>query len=183
MENDAIFRVQQGDRDAFASIVEAHKEAVYRWCYCLTREPEEAQDLAQETFIQAFNKIHQYQPIGSFRAWLTRIAYRQFLSAMEKRRRRQAASSLIEEEVQFIAGLNQEREEAEDDGKFLRLLMDKLPEDYRLCLLMRYENGLSVAEIASAMELTGVNVKVRLFRAKALLAKAVKALERKPHEM
>jgi len=183
METDAILRVQQGDRGAFRALVDSHKEAVYRWCYSLTREPEEAQDLAQETFIQAFNKIHQYRPIGSFRAWLTRIAYRHFLSAMAKRRRRETAQSLVEEEVQFIAGLNQEREEAEDDGKFLRKAMDKLPEDYRLCLLMRYENGLSVAEIASALELTGVNVKVRLFRAKALLAKAVKAMERNPHEM
>ncbi|MBL8025921.1 MAG: RNA polymerase sigma factor [Fibrobacteres bacterium] len=172
-EIEFIQLAQKGQNSAFEQLIELHKDALYKWCYSLTKEPEDALDLAQEAFIKAHNKIHLYKPDGSFRAWLIRIAYRQFLNLKEKQRRRESNVAFIEEELMFTAKINNERETHMDTRNLISEAIELLPEDYRSCITMRYVGDLSVRDIAISLKLTETNVKVRLFRAKSLLAKAI----------
>src|SRR5437879_7396131 len=91
-ESSLVQAAQAGDEAAFAEIVRRYQRAVYRVAYGLTRNASDADDLAQETFVRA------YQAIGRFRAgeplypWLSRIAINQVYSLFRRRRRRPEAA-------------------------------------------------------------------------------------------
>src|SRR5947209_3817519 len=69
---------QGGDRPAFAALVDAYWERLFRWLYHLTRDRHQAEDLAQETFLKAFSHLDRFRAGTNFRAWLFRIAHNSF---------------------------------------------------------------------------------------------------------
>src|SRR5437899_11143675 len=75
-----IHSAQQGDRQAFAVLVERHWDQLYRWLYHLTHNRHAAEDLAQETLLKAFANLARFQAGSNFHAWLFRIAYNNFVS-------------------------------------------------------------------------------------------------------
>lgn len=184
MEFKLISAAQSGDTAAFQQLMEKYKLPIYRLCYGFVREPEEAQDLAQETFISAFHKLNQYQPTGSFRGWLSSIAYTRFLNQREKNRRRLEAKPQIEEEIEFLSSLNSDRDiEIANGYPELDCALQKLPEDYQVALELRYHQGMGISEIAETLEIPAATVKIRLYRAKHLLSKALCRKEKRLHEM
>ena len=160
-----------------------HKTAVHRWCYSLCREPEQAKDLCQDTFIKAYNNLEQYRHTGSFKAWLMRIAYHLFLNLIEKQRRHDSVTSEIEEELRFIAEINGNTEEEKDFSTTLQRALSKLPADYQMPILLKYKQDLSLQEISQLLNISAANVKVRIFRGKQLLARALDVKETLVYEM
>src|SRR6478752_1261649 len=69
---------QEGNRPAFASLVEAYWDRLYRWLYQLTRDRHLAEDLAQEAFLKALAHLDRFKAGTNFRAWLFRIAHNAF---------------------------------------------------------------------------------------------------------
>jgi RNA polymerase sigma-70 factor (ECF subfamily) len=184
MELELIISAQKGDKNAFKALVTSYKAAIYGLCYGFVREPEEAADLAQETFITAFNKLHKYRPFGSFKAWLSRIAYRRFLNLREKNKRRQEIQPFVEQEFEYIASLNKDGDEGHtDDSELIKKAFEKLPEDYKMCLELKYLQGFSVGEISNTLSIPQATVKTRLYRGKCLLARAIKFVEENKYEM
>jgi RNA polymerase sigma-70 factor (ECF subfamily) len=182
-ETELIFQSQKGDAHAFKELMKFHKNYVYRFCFQLSREPEEADDLAQEGFIQAYEKINRYKTLGSFRAWICSISYRVFLNRRVKNTRHLDAEHKLRLEINYIAELNNQEECEMVERNSLEKAFEKLPVDYRQCLSLRFLNDASIEEIAESLCEPIATIKTRLHRGKLLLVRAINILEGSPHAL
>jgi len=86
-----IRSAQDGDRAAFARLIESHYERLHRWLYHLTHDGHAAEDLTQETFLKAFANLQRFAAGSNFRAWLFRIAHNTFLNQRRSAARQKGA--------------------------------------------------------------------------------------------
>jgi RNA polymerase sigma-70 factor, ECF subfamily len=168
-EKTLVRRGQAGDNDAFARLVERNQTGVYNLALRMTRDPEEAVDLTQETFLRAWRSLPGFRAEAKFSTWLYRIAYNVCLS------RRIVHSSTFadpsaadaipasESEEPPVIVLRQERRE------WVIAAMNRLTPAYRLVLDLYYWRDCTYEEIAAILDLPMGTVKTHLFRAKAAL--------------
>lgn len=154
-----VRRVQAGDAEAFGWLVNRYSGRIYALAWAVVRDAQQAEDVAQETFIRAYEHIGGFRGASAFSTWLYRIAYNR--AAGECRRRSfgriDAESCAVAEEPSV------ERFDEETIVRMRRALERLRPEERALVTLF-YEEERSVAEIAQIMDLTQSNVKVRLHR-------------------
>jgi RNA polymerase sigma-70 factor (ECF subfamily) len=175
----ALVRAAQGgDPAAFAEIVRHFQRPVYRVAYALTRNASDADDLAQETFVRA------YQAIGRFRAgeplypWLARIAVNLTYSLFRRRRRRPETSiePLLEAGRQWAADDDPvERAAESEQHERLAAAFAELSHEHQAVLTLRVVEDLSYDEIASTLGVPVGTVMSRLSRARAELRTRLQA--------
>jgi RNA polymerase sigma factor (sigma-70 family) len=171
-------RAAGGDRRAFGELVSRHGSAVRGLLRRMGAAPAEADDVAQDAFLAAFEAIAEFRGEGTFAAWVKRIAARQYLRRLQKERR---AASLAAED------LEPEEPHAPDEGARLDLdqAIQGLSHAERLCVSMCYGAGLSHGEAAEALNLplgtVKSHVKRGLEKLRARLAPAIDASERRGH--
>jgi RNA polymerase sigma-70 factor (ECF subfamily) len=135
------------DRAAFGELVRRHQSVVRGMLARMTRNRALAEDLAQDAFMRAFEKVATFRGEGSFKSWLCRVAYTEFLQA---RRKRAAVERTME---RFNAARAAEGQaEGADRGDLLDLdrALAQLSEDERACVVLCYACGMSHAEAAEA---------------------------------
>ena len=172
-----IRRVQQGDVDAFETLVTAYEKNVYNLALRMTGNREDAQDMAQEAFIKAYNSLPGFRGDSKFSVWLYRIVSNVCLDFLRRQKRRPASSLSVEddegEETQLdVADLSQSPEvllEQKLTREAVRRGLDQLPEEQRQILLLREIQGLSYEEIGQTLGLEAGTVKSRIFRARKRL--------------
>lgn len=148
-----------------AQLVDEHLTAVYRYAFRLTGQVAEAEDLTQQTFLVAQERIDQLRDPDKARGWLLTVLRRCFLKNC--RRHKESLAGDMELELEHLPD-----EHDEDDGfdrEALQAALDELPPEFRLIVLMFYFEQLSYKEIAAAQELPIGTVMSRLSRAKTLL--------------
>lgn len=148
-----------GDLDAFEGLVRRYQRRVYALAYHHLRDPDEAQDLAQEVFVRLYRNLDRYDPDRPFEPWFWRLAAN--VAATYRRQRPAAAAELVD----VAEAVSAAREEALPLARALADLSDEL----RLPVLLHYYLDLPLEEIATAMNLSLSAVKSRLHRARALL--------------
>ncbi len=175
-ERELVARVAvNGDPDAFEALVKAHQAAVRRFLMRLTGgDAAAADDLAQETFLTAFRKMHTFKGASALGTWLHTIAYRQFI-AMTRRHRRETSMAEVPD-----AGRD-ERAAVEGEVLAQQLLAQLGPED-RACLTLAYSVGMSHAEIARVMDQPLGSIKARIHRAKLKLHRWLEDHDRSSHQ-
>jgi RNA polymerase sigma-70 factor (ECF subfamily) len=149
------------DGAAFEALVRRHQSRVRNWLRSLTRSSARADDLAQETFIRAWERAHTFSGRGKFVSWLMKIAYNRFLEEQRgDRLRTRVASAASDGQVgePFTDG----GDESPDVEKMLAVLST----DERLALVLCYAHGLSHSEIAEVIEMPLGTVKSHVHRAK-----------------
>jgi RNA polymerase sigma-70 factor (ECF subfamily) len=156
---------QQGDRRAFARLVERYWDALYRWLCHLTRDSHTAEDLAQEAFLKALNGLHTFRPGTNFRAWLFRIAHNTFANHRRSIRPRQPYPQ------DLPAGDDGPVEQAvsREALQLLAQAVGRLPADFRAALLLRAEEGLSFRQIGEVLGVTEETARWRVFKARQKL--------------
>ncbi len=168
-------------RAAFDAEMLPHLEAVYRFALSLTRETSEAEDLTQDTFLQAIRHWEQYQPGSNARAWLFTIC-RNLRSRQAERRARVEATDAAELENLAAAALHATMVPVDPTGGFfdapelgdvIRRELDKLPEEYREVVALSDLDDLSYAGISQVLGVPVGTVKSRLFRGRRLLQEAL----------
>ena len=134
----------------------------------LLKRPEDAEELAQDTFIKAFQKIDTYEGKSKFSTWLYSITYNACIS--ELRKRRIQFSSLDDQRIsdQDEMKMNDYYRETkkEDQEKYLNLALSKLPEDDQVLVTLYYYESQSMDEISEITGLTVSNIKVKIHRAR-----------------
>jgi RNA polymerase sigma-70 factor (ECF subfamily) len=161
-----VEQAQQGDRNAFAVLVERYWEPLYRWLYHLSHHRHTAEDLAQETFLKAFAALDSFQAGTNFRAWLFRIAYNGFLNLRQSERR---VRQKLPEHLPIVGKGPIEEAMSAEALRLLARAIGRLPSEYRAALLLRVEQGLSFREIAGVLELTEETARWRVFKARRKL--------------
>jgi RNA polymerase sigma factor (sigma-70 family) len=168
---------QAGDRMAFAHLVRRHQDAVHRFIQRMLGSHEEALELAQETFIKAWQALPQWQPQAQFKTWLFRIASNTAMDAL--RRRRIVEMVPLEEEYDAPAhGPGPDVQlQSRQRLRSLESALAALPAEQREVILLREIEGLSYAEISTALGVHEGTVKSRIARAREALASAVRESE------
>lgn len=171
-----IQRVLDGERDAFRRLVEKYEGRVVHACRRVVRDDDEAEDLAQEAFIKAYRNLGRYDPQWSFVTWIVTIATRTALNAVRRRNGRYELS--VEEmtgELATPAGRGPRGEAMRAQWmEHLRREVENLGEKMRTVFGLRYEDQLSISEIAEATGATETAVKVTLHRARKILRERLK---------
>jgi RNA polymerase sigma-70 factor, ECF subfamily len=182
-EEQFLERLKSGDAAAFNHLVLERSGDIYALLYRLTEDAEEARDLTQEVFLQAFRNIGGFRGEADLRTWLYRIAVNQARNRWRwwKRRRRDRTVSLDapagdDREDSFGAGLadasgrNPEQEALEREReRALLTALRSLSRPYREVILLRDIEGLSYEDVALALDINVGTVKSRLSRGRAEL--------------
>jgi RNA polymerase sigma-70 factor (ECF subfamily) len=181
-EGALVAALQQGDPDAFAELVERHSETIYNLALRMMNNPQEAEEVLQDTFVSAFRALGRFEGRSQLSTWLYRIAYN---AALMRLRRRELPTTSLDEPLLGDEGDPMPRQlvdwsavpdelllKGELDA-VLREAVDRLPEGSRAVFVLRDIEGLSTAETAAVLELTETNVKVRLHRARMALRESL----------
>ncbi len=174
-----IRRITGGEPELFEQLVLAHQKTVYNLALRMTRNPEDAQDCAQEAFLKAYRSLHLFRGESGFSSWLYRLTTNVCLDFLRKRSRREEVSLTYEDEDAQSAEIPIADErfspEAALEKKELRQALQEgletLPPEFRQVLLLREVGGLSYEEIGRELALEEGTVKSRIFRARKKLAR------------
>ena len=161
-----IIRAQAGDRSACETIVNQFAPMVFRLISRFFRTREDVEDLAQDVFLKLFARVDQIRPDENFPGWLARVTVNTCYDELRKKRRRKVALETYGPTVATeTAGGGPEPDRF---GK-MRLALETLDPKFKVPLLLKEVEEMSVEEIARTMGITQTNVKVRLFRARKKL--------------
>ncbi|MEJ2758744.1 MAG: sigma-70 family RNA polymerase sigma factor [Anaerolineales bacterium] len=170
-ELDLIEQAQQGNRDAFGELVLMHYQGAINVVYRLSGDLQFAEDIAQETFIRVWDKLHTYRPVGSFRSWVYRIATNAALDTL--RRKREEVD--IEDVPLSAPGSGVEQTIIrQQQAELVRQAVVELPEASRVVLVLREYEGLSYQEIADSLQIPVGTVMSRLSYARGALKKTLR---------
>ncbi|MCI8869480.1 MAG: sigma-70 family RNA polymerase sigma factor [Lawsonibacter sp.] len=170
-------RAGRGDQQAFEQLVRDNEKRVYNLALRMTGSPEDALDLSQEAFLNAWRGLASFQGECSFSTWMYRLTSNVCLDFLRARKRRlEAAGALLSldgEDAPDPAAPDRQRPEAvlerREQQELLRRALDALPDHHRQVLALRELSGLSYQEISAALALDLGTVKSRLTRARLAL--------------
>jgi RNA polymerase sigma-70 factor (ECF subfamily) len=177
-------KLRAGDPAAFAQLVEANQRNVYNLALRMLNDPQEAEDVLQETFLSAYKALPGFEGRSSLSTWLYRIASNASLMRLRKKR---PETTSIDEPLELEEGESLPRQfvdwssvpEDELLGEESRRMMDeavaKLPEGLRIVFILRDIEGLSTQEAGEVLELSEAAVKTRLHRARLALREKLSA--------
>ena len=170
-------RIRQGDKSACDECIERHSPGVHRLALRLTQDESEADDVVQETFLQAFRAIDSFEGRSTVRTWLYRIAYNAVL--MRRRDAKSAATSDLNLEDNGASPvpkqlfdwccLPEEDFQTKEVQMELNRAINDLPETLRVVFVLRELEGLSTDECAASLDISIDVVKQRLHRARLRL--------------
>lgn len=169
-ENDWIGKVLQGDVAAFENVVGKYQAPLVAFLWNLLGSGDDARDVAQDSFIQAYVNLGQFDRSRSFKSWLFAIAYNRGIDLLRKRRsfrlfwRRQAASG----DAPAAAG-------AIEDSTFWRPALLRITPQERAVLALKYNEDYGTKEIADACGCSESTVRVHLLNARRKLKKELHA--------
>ncbi|MDH6253667.1 RNA polymerase sigma factor (sigma-70 family) [Chryseobacterium sp. H1D6B] len=174
-DKELIDKVLNKENEMFELIIRRNNPYLYRIGRMYHFSHEDTQDLMQDTYIEVFIHLHQFENRSSFRTWISKIMLNQCYRKTQKWHSKHMES--LENNTQVFDNLH-DRETAHNVmNKELNSVIEKsllnIPEDYRTAFTLREINGLSVLETAEALEISENNVKVRVNRAKTYLRKEI----------
>jgi RNA polymerase sigma-70 factor (ECF subfamily) len=175
-----IAAVLSGDTNAYAVLVERYQKPIFNLMYRMTRSYEDAVDLAQDTFIKAYEQLHRFKDDKRFFPWLYTIGW----NHSKNFQRRKRYETVPIEDWDLGSGLDYPAQEEERmcsrlDYRLLYEALDELPADYREVLVLRYREEFPVEDIAAALGLSESGVRMRIHRG---LKKLREILRKNGHE-
>ncbi|HQA57894.1 MAG TPA: sigma-70 family RNA polymerase sigma factor [Acetivibrio sp.] len=169
---DLISKCLNGDNDAFCVLVTRYKKLIYSVVYNMINNKEEVNDIVQEVFIKIYSALDKYNPEYKFSTWAVRIATNCCLDYIRKKR---IDAISIEEAIGVSDNIDTPEEEYIKNEKKKRINdeLNRLPEKYRIPLILFHKNGLSYDEIAQVLKEPMSIVKNRLYRARLMLRESL----------
>jgi RNA polymerase sigma-70 factor (ECF subfamily) len=150
-DQDLLSNLRAGRPEACAELVRAHYQKVYRLLVHLTRDVHQAEDLTQETFAAAWERIATFQARSTLATWLHRIAYTKFIDAQRAARR---AAGMLERLMSPKVSPSDPFDTvvADDEAQRLYRALDRLDARQRTLLVLHYLQGLSYRAMASVLD-------------------------------
>jgi RNA polymerase sigma factor (sigma-70 family) len=163
-QEELIAMCRRGDATAYTELYNEHSQAVYNTIIRLVKHTAEAEDVLQESFVAAFQRIDQFRFTGGFRAWIKRIAINKSVDLIRKRK-----ISFVELEPEWLP--NQEDEQTDETAFQFTMdavadAIDALPVTYRTIFNLYVVENIPQAEIAQMLGLENTTVRTQYHRAK-----------------
>jgi RNA polymerase sigma-70 factor (ECF subfamily) len=169
-DREAVQACQRGDRASFDGLVERHQRDVYRLCCRYLDNPQDARDLAQETFLRAYRSIGSFRGDSAFATWLFRIAVN---ACLNFRARRRAESEPLPRDVRDGAPGAADRIERDERSRRVREAVSQLPDKQRATLILKVYHEMTHEQVAKILGTSVGTVKANLFHALGNLKRLV----------
>ncbi|MCY1722599.1 sigma-70 family RNA polymerase sigma factor [Prolixibacteraceae bacterium Z1-6] len=176
-----IEQLKQGSELAFKKLVETHQKLVVNTCFGLVHNREDAEDIAQDVFIEVYRNIQKFRADSKLSTWLYRIAVNRSLNHIRDNKKNRWFHSFEDEvsaknkQLQQLESSNSDQPEFELENKqratILYEAINELPKNQKVAFTLSKYEELSYQEIAEVMELSVSSVESLLFRAKKALQK------------
>ena len=170
-DSELIHSTLDGRTEAYGELVIRHQDRLFRMIFQLTGDRQEAEDIAQETFVQAYVKLESFHGASAFFTWLYRIAFNLTVSRSRKKRPTISVDVAREKGSEPEADtpeVGTDMEQAED-VQLLKEALEKLSEEHRAILLLREIEGHDYDTIADLLDVRVGTVRSRLHRARSSL--------------
>ena len=176
-----ISRILNGEKLLYELIVRRYNTYLYRVGRSYNFNHEDTQDLMQDTYIDAFKGLPQFEQRASFKTWIIRIMTN---NCYHKKQKSSVKHEFTQENINenlrpmFNNSISNSEQQIHNRelGRLIEKALEKIPEEYRTTFSLREISGLSVAETADLLNISQSNVKVRLNRAKAMLRRQIENL-------
>jgi RNA polymerase sigma-70 factor, ECF subfamily len=177
-----IKRAQAGDAAAFNELVTAYRKRILGTIARLIARPEDVEDVGQEVFLRLYFSLDQLRTAEVFEPWLYRLTVNAAYDYLRKQRRRLEArmSDLTEQQVMMADALagsrdNRDRQQGQLIRETVDALLGSVSEADRLLLVLKEVEGMSLKELESIYKINENALKVRLFRARQRVLKAIES--------
>ena len=171
-DRDLVLRTRRGEVEAFGEVVTRYQQSVFNVCYRMLGERMEAEDLTQETFLRAYEKLGTFDVERPFGPWIRRVATNLCLNHIQGQK--PESYELDEERDQSSVHDPQEPEsilQGEQSAEAVRNAILSLPAHYRAVIELRHYQEMSYSEIAQTLGLPLSDVKSHLYRARRRVSK------------
>ncbi|MFD2863543.1 RNA polymerase sigma factor [Mucilaginibacter antarcticus] len=171
-----LAKINNGSQAAFAFLVDKYKDMVYSIAIKILRDTDEAQDIAQDSFIKAYQQIGAFQGRSKFSTWLYTITYR---TAITRLKQNKVEIVTLGDDIDAIADHlpgQIDLLQSKQVKHYVKMAIDKLPQIDALLVTLYYINDLPIKEIEEITGLSKPNIKIKLFRARKVLESDLKFL-------
>jgi RNA polymerase sigma-70 factor (ECF subfamily) len=176
-----IEQILAGNSNAFSHIVERHKTRAYNLAFRICGNHEEAEELAQDSFLKAYRSLTGFKKKSSFATWLYRIVYNTTISHVRIKKKGVLSLEDFPADATDFIGNNTSEEEAEKEyrSSIVNFALQKINEDERGLISLFYYEELSTDEISEITGISKSNIKVKLFRARQKMLEIIEKVEKK----
>ena len=168
--------LRSGDERAFAEFIDKYKQTVFLCCRSLGLQQDEAEDVASETFLAAYQGLRRYSGQAQLSTWLWSIAYRQAVSYLRKNRRKWQLLAEPDEQVTDSEDRGpMSAAQSSEEAEIVWAAVEQLPRLWAMAIILHYREDKSIADIARIMQARKNTVKTYLFRGRERLKKTLAA--------
>jgi RNA polymerase sigma-70 factor (ECF subfamily) len=164
-DQELIKHVRNGRSDTYTELVQRYQQGLFRYVYAIVKDADMAEDIAQDTFIKAYDSLASYKPDFAFSTWLYRIGHNRALNAIKA----QQTLMLDDDEVAQIPATESNTQAIEDREAAVRAAVERLPLKYRTVIVLHYWQKKSYEEIAEIQGVPLNTIKTWIRRAKERL--------------
>ena len=151
--------------NAYRELLRRHEPLVYRSCLKMLGSVQDAEEACQDSFLQVFHKIGQFEGRSAFKTWLYRIVYNRCIETRRKHARRNQYHTKLKEEVENEELSNSNKDSHNELTGKVHDVIAEMNGDERRLITLRYISGLSIQEISDVLEIGLSATKMRLYRA------------------
>ena len=181
-DTELMLCVKEGDKDAFRRIVEKYHPSILNLCFRYVENQEDAEEVAQDVFINLYKATASYEPKAKLSTYLYRIGVNLSLNRIRDRDRKRFISFEFLRKDEAKASLSSEHRspdcllENKEKQQTIRRIVDSLPPNQKTAVILKRFHGLSYREIADVMQCSVSAVEARLHRAKQNLKKKLRPM-------
>jgi len=174
-------QVLNGNSYAFSYIVDRHKDKAFNLALRICCNREEAEEVAQDSFLKAYRSLKSFKMKSSFATWLYRIVYNSAISRIRIKKANILSLEDFPVDVTDFIGTDTSEEEAEKEyrSSLVNFALQKINEEERGLISLYYYEEMSTDEISDVTGISKSNVKVKLFRARQKMLEIIEKVEKK----
>ncbi|ADU75265.1 RNA polymerase sigma-70 factor (ECF subfamily) [Acetivibrio thermocellus AD2] len=179
-ESTLISNTLNGDIQSFALLVQAYQGQLYNFIYKMTKSKEDTEDILQDVFVKVYNNLYKYNNNYRFSTWIYSITLNTIKSSLKKKKLRPSGCN-IDDFIEEIPSFDDSPElliEVKEHYKEIIEIIDSLKEKQKTAFILRYIRDFSYKEIGKIMGISQEAAKMKVHRAKSILAKKIAGMRK-----
>lgn len=176
-----IDRVLEGNMNAYSVIVDRHKDRVFNLAFRICCSREDAEEIAQDSFLKAYRALGSFKRKSSFSTWLYRIVYNTAVSHVRSKKKEVLSlDDFPVDATDFVStGFSEEEAENEYRRALLNFAFQKISDEERSLITLHYYEEMSTEELSEVTGISKSNIKVKLFRARQKMSEIIVKAEKR----